>query len=159
MCFQIFRVRMLPELCVQHSSQSFTLCYDLQDQQPDVFMRRMRDATLFDMPQLLACYEYHIALKSLEASHVELIAECMSEQLLSRSWTRIAEGFSRAFQTQASLAAQPRKCECACCQRKRKRWYDKCECKRTFKSLSESRELLPGPMEFLRMAKAKNLSK
>ena len=135
----------------------------MQDQELEGFMHIMKCATLFVMPKLLACCEYHVALTSLQTPQQGVLVErCWSEQLLAHSWGCIAEGIRRAFNalreegvrnlTQYKTAP----CTCACCVNRRNSYgSDKCHCSGPVRDTPPpAQTVLPGPKESLTMALA-----
>lgn len=140
------------------SCKELHLCCGLQDQEDDVFLHIMKCATLYDMPKLLACCEYYVALSSLRSSHTVLRARCLSEQLLIRSWSHIAVSFCMAFQSLFYQAPPTQPCSCACCQQRRRQGYSDCCCKCAIAATPAAREKLSkfvaSPKEFLKIAAA-----
>ena len=145
-----FHQYVFAQLCVPLVLQAFTQCSGMQDQDQDVFFHNMTSATLFQMPKLLACYEYYVALHSVDGSRPGLIVQCASEQQLSRSWPRIAKGICMAFQSLASQASRFQNGICTICPPTKRT----CECDRGLSTPLEPWEFLPRPMDFFKMAQA-----
>ena len=140
------------------------LCFfgTVQDQKPEDFLHIMKSASLYGMPQLLACCEYYLALSTLTASHADVRAQCAAEPLLVRSWHRIAEAFCEAWKSSAGSEA-PKKsssqpCSCSWCRYCRGEQYGghelHCKCTQAFPTVSARESFLPSPKEFMEMAKA-----
>lgn len=122
------------------------------------FLYTMKCATLYGMPKLLACCEYYIALSSSglqpTTNAVALRVRCLSEPLLRRSSSRIAEGFCIAFQGLAEHASRRQPCKCACCLGRNDPGYTSCNCHIAATPKEKLSGFLPGPKAFLKMAGA-----
>ena len=122
-------------------------------------MDTMKLATLFGMPQLLACCEYYIAIHAIREPHAELTARCAAEKLLNRSWARIAHAFSAALQGftgNRDLGVHCRDakpCYCCCCVQHRMA-HDGVDCGCSAPRFSHwtVARLVPSPKIFLEMA-------
>ena len=134
------------------------MCYGLQDQKPEDFLNIMKGASLFGMPKLLACCEYYVALSTLAGAHGGLTAQCETEQLLARSWARIAKGFCKALQGAVAPTAsqtcrsEPCKCECCLAVKIRLSAYANCTCFRPVYTVKAAEGFVPSPKEFWKMA-------
>lgn len=128
-------------------------------------MHTMKCATLYGMPKLLACCEYYIVLgsSSLQTTMVAtgtptctvLKARCLSEPMLRRSWSHIAECFCFAFRRLAVQISCRQSCKCVCCRvgRKDPGWASS-NCHLAATTEEELSSFLPSPMELLKMAAA-----
>ncbi len=120
------------------------------------FLHTMKCATLYGMPKLLACCEYYIALSSSglqpTPNSALLRARCLSEPLLRRSSSRIAESFGIAFVSLAEQASRRQPCKCACCQGRNDPGYTSCNCYIAATPKEKLSGFLPSPKALLRMA-------
>ena len=129
-------------------------------------------ATIYGMPKLLACCEYHLATDPLQRFE-RLPASFPSGQVLPGcSLLRVAHGLRAAFHNMAVDRAIPKlpleRCDCQCCLTVRVRspgiqnnmhqaGFPECNCSKRVSSSSERiylQEYVPGPQEFLEMASA-----
>ena len=118
----------------------------------------MKCASLYDLPKLLACCEYNVALSAVDTLHSELRTLCASEPLLFCSLARIFEAFAVTIYREngptmkASCDVEP--CPCHCCQLLRGSNAVCCNCTHAYSTKNTTRKLMPGPKEFLEMAAA-----
>ena len=128
----------------------------------DDFFHNMRSAALLDMPKLLACYEYYIALDYVDNSDPLLFNRCEGEQELIHSLARSLKGVGIAFKSLQHETSSKKRCTCYC-GHSRKGWFGRktvnCLCESTFMAKSESRKLVPSPSEFLKMTHANEAPK
>ena len=134
-------------------------------------MHTMMCAVLYDMPKLLACCEYYIAVRSSGLHSNKVVATetfdpsgavlrlcCSSEPMFMRSYTHVAEAFCMAFERLADQASRKQPCSCACCQSQRdpKVWQS-CSCRIATMPKEGLSSFLPSPKELLKMAAADTL--
>ena len=126
----------------------------IQDQSFDSFTHILECAAQFDMPQLLACCEYHIATDPHD--RFQPVASRLQHVLPLSSFYRIAEGLSTGFEHMAaSSLPSEQHCPCGYCGHARE---GVCVCVPGSPSSSKdcARALraksLPGPKDFLQMA-------
>ena len=147
---------LLPKQCLHICHGRLILCCNLQDQEVNVILNGIQSATLYRMPKLLACYEYHITQELLSNPQSAVVTQCMNEQLLSRSWAHIAQGLSMAFNNLKVQAASEEQCNCYRCQH-----YGVCSGTSRSRAMivSESARWMPGPKDLYKFAAADNMPK